>query len=149
MLPYHAFQKFLDLMIWIYLSTTCHKYKENCITSSQTTHKNPGDARFSKFSSSENRVSHDLNNRKTKKKKESPTLDCLQSTLKPFKEPSGTMWHDGFHPEGFKISLLFHRPQGSNQKHSLHSDTQTLSFWPTKILARLTWNPIRSWFGET
>lgn len=76
-------------------------------------------------------------------KKESPTLDFLRATLKPFKEPSGTMWHDVvFRFPVFKISLLFHRPQGSNQKRSL-------SFWPTKILARLTWNPIRSWFGET
>ena len=93
MLPYHAFQKFLDLMIWIYLSTTCHKYKENCITSSQTTHKNPGDARFSKFSSSENRVSHDLNNRKTKKKSHQHLTACSQPS-NPSKnqvEPCGMM----------------------------------------------------------
>ena len=113
-------------MIWIYLSTTCHKYKDICITSSQTTHKNPGHARFSKFSSSENRVSHDLNNRNWKKK-QSATLDFLRSTLKPFKEPSGTMWHDVVFRFPVSRFLELESAGGVQPAYTPHSDTQFLA----------------------
>ena len=142
--------------------------KDICITSSQTIHKNPGDARFSKFSSSENRVSHDLNNRNQKKCHQHSTFYSQPSNpLTNQVEPCGMMWN----PEGFNIPFR-NLPGESNQKRPFvfvsglffqravsENNVEQLVIMPVMLTPHSasgqpkswlqTWNPTRSWFGET
>ena len=61
------------------------------------------------------------------KKKQSATLDFLRSTLKPFKEPSGTMWHDVVFRFPVSRFLELESAGGVQPAYTPHSDTQFLA----------------------